>query len=90
MGLSGHQAQVQLMVAVQQAGRVDDVRLVDGVDDIPDRRLRTKHLRGIDDDVEFGPLAALDQDARHPRQAVQPWLDLIGRELPDVGLRDRV
>src|SRR5262249_34537979 len=51
---------------------------------------RAKHLRGIDVDVKLGPLAALDEHARHARQSVQARFDLVRRQLPEFGLRHRV
>ena len=40
--------------------------------------------------MELGPLATLNEDTRHARKAVEPGLDFVGRQLPEVGLRHRV
>ena len=88
--LRGDQSSEQLVVAADETGRVDDVRPVDR------RRSRSaidvfgaQHPRRIDDDVELRPLAALNQHARDAGQAVEPRLDLVAGELPEILLRTR-
>ena len=88
--LAGDQAEEQLVIAVQQARRIDDVGAVD-------RRRRCRrstsgaqHLRRIDRDVEFRPLPALDEHAGDAVQPIQPRLDVVGGQLPEIRLRHRV
>ena len=82
--LAAHQAEHQLMIALEQPGRIDHVGAADRVEDVGDRRLAPQHLRRIDGDVEFRHLPALHQHRRDAVQPVQPRLDLVGRELPEV------
>src|SRR4029079_9450576 len=84
------EAEKQLVIPVQQPGRVDDVGAVDGVDDVGDRCFCPQHLGRIHGDVELGAVSALNQHARDAGQAVQPRLDLIRRQLPQIGLRHRI
>ena len=56
----------------------------------PIRHLGPQHLRRIDGDVEFRLLPSLDQDARHASQAVEPRLDVVGGQFPEIRLRNCV
>jgi hypothetical protein len=48
------------MVGFVEAGRLDQVGLLDGVDEVGDGERGGDELGGVGDDVEFGDLAALD------------------------------
>ena len=90
MDLGRNQPEEELVVAGQQTGRIDDVRAIDGGQNIRNRHVGTQHLRGIDRHVDFRLLAPLDEDTGHPVQPVQARLELIGCQLPELRLRNLI
>ena len=78
------------MFVLEQPWRVDQIAPSDGVENHRHVELGLQELRGIETHLELGYLAALDDDRRHAVHAVEPRLELVGRELPQPRLRHRV
>ena len=85
-----HQSEVQLMVLLQQAGRVDEVGAPHRVENVGDRDACRQQLRWIRSDVEFRLLSSLHQHRRDAVEAVQARLQFVGGHRPELGLRNRV
>ena len=60
MSLRAYEAEDELMVGFVEAGRVDDVGGLDGVDEISESNTGVLQQRKIGNDVELGNLAALN------------------------------
>ena len=60
------------------------VRLM-AAENVRDRHAGAEHPRRIDGDVELRLLPALDEHAGDAAQTIQPRLDLVGRQLPELG-----
>ena len=80
--LAADQAQHQLVIVLEQARRVDQVAAADRVEEVRDGDLRLQQLRRIGLDLELRLLAALHDDRRHAGHAIQPRLEVVGRQLP--------
>ena len=87
-GLVADQREDELVIGFVEAGRLDEVGLLDGVDEVGDGERGGDELRGVGDDVEFGDLAALDGDGGDAREAIEGRLELVGGQFPEAGLRD--
>ena len=61
-GLVADEAEDELVIGFVEAGGLDEVGLLDGVDEVGDGERGGEELRGVGDDVEFGDLAALNDD----------------------------
>ncbi len=57
------------MIAAEQAGRIDQIRVIHRIENVLQRHVCPQHSRRIRDDLKFRLLAALHQNAGH---AVQP------------------
>ncbi len=90
VGLRADEAEDELVVLLVEAGRVDDVGGLDGVDEVEEGDARGLQLREVGDDVELGNLAALDGDGADAVDAVERRLERVGGELPELRLRDSV
>ena len=88
--LAGDQRQRELVIVLDQAGRIDHVGLRDRVQNAGHRHLRLQKLRGVGLDLEFGNLAALQHHHRHAVHAIEPRLDGVVGELPELRLRHGV
>ena len=88
--LPGYQCQRQLMVVLDQAGRVDHVGLGDRVENARHRHLRLEQLGGIGLDQKLGDRAALQHHHGDSIHAVQARLDRVVGKLPELRLRHRV
>ena len=78
------------MIAFEQAGRIDQVGAPHGIENIGDGHVGLEQLRGVRADLEFRLFPALHEDGGNAIQPVQARLDVIGRQLPKIGLRCRV
>ena len=78
------------MVAFQQARRIHQICALNCVENIGDGDAGREQLRGIGSYLELGFLTALDDYGGDTLQAIQPRLHLIGRHLPELGLRHGV
>src|SRR5262245_33188195 len=78
------------MVSIQQSWRFDDIRPIDGIHHFGDGDASSDHLCGFYGDVKLRLASALDQHRRNPAQTIQPGLDLVRRELPEIRLRNLV
>src|SRR5579862_7017232 len=74
MYLATDQSQHEMMVALDKAGRVDQVRASDYIQDVGDRYSRHGQTCGVRCDLEFRDTAALYHDRRHAIQPVQARL----------------
>ena len=70
------------MIAAEQARRIDQVRVIDGVQNVLQRHVRAQHSRGIGRHLKFRHLSALNQHAGDAIQPIQPRLQIIGRKFP--------
>jgi len=81
-------AEKELVVAREKPGGIDQIGAVDRIQDVLEGHAGAKHLRGIGRYLKFGNLAALNEHARDTVEAVQARLEIIGGNLPQLGLRD--
>src|SRR6185437_12596404 len=88
--LPGDQAEEELMVALDQAGGIHQVGVLHRVKDVLHGDAGGLQLSGIGGDLEFGFLAALDEDRGDAIETVEAGLQIIGRELPELVLGDAV
>ena len=88
--LRAHQAQDQLVVGRVEAGRVHDVRSVDGVDQIGDRHSRCLQQRRVGHHVKLRHLPALHQHRADAVDAIERRLQVVGGDLPELRLRNGV
>ncbi len=88
VGLRADEAEDELVVGFVEAGRVDDVGGLDGVDEVEERDAGGLQAREVGDDVELGDLAALDDDGADAGDAIERRLEVVGGELPELGLGD--
>ena len=85
--LPAHQAQNQLVIILDQSGRIDEIPAADGVQQVRNGDGGLQQFHRIRLNLEFGFLPALHHNGRDPRGAVQPRLNLVGGHFPDPGLR---
>ena len=88
--LGVHQSEVQLMVLLKQARRIDEVRTLYRVENVGDRDARSQQLRGFRRDVELGLLAALHQNSSNAIEAIEARLQLVSCHCPKLRLRNGV
>src|SRR4029077_19753659 len=88
--LSPDQSQDELMIAFKQAGRVDEVRALDRVENVSYRDARGEQPGRVGFDVKFRFLSSLNQHSRDAVQSIQAWLDVVGSKFPELSLRNRV
>ena len=89
VGLRADEAEDQLMVGFVEAGRVDDVGGLDGVDEIEERDAGGLQAGEVGDDVELGDLSALHDDGADAVDAIERRLEVVGGDLPELRLRRR-
>ncbi len=85
-----NQPQHELMIFLQQPGRIDEVRASHRLEDVGNRNPGHQQLGRIGDDMKFRLLAALHEDCRDAVQPIQARLDFIGRHFPQPGLLNGV
>ena len=85
VGLGSDEAEDELMVGFVEAGRVDDVGGLDGVDQIEEGDAGGLQQGEVGDDVELGDLAALHDDGADAGDAIERGLEVVGGELPEPG-----
>ena len=90
MDLRGDQPEEKLVISAQKTRRVDNIRVIDGVQNIGNRYLGPEHFRRIDDDMKFWNLSTLDQYGRDSRKAVQTRFDIVRGDFPKIRLRNFV
>ena len=84
------EAQDQLMIGFVEAGRVHDIRSLDCIHKIGNGDTGAGKEREVGNDVELGNLAALDSDGADAGDAIERRLQVVGGDLPQLGLRDGV
>ena len=87
--LPADQPEVELVVAFEKAGRVNQVGAPHRFEQVGNRNTRLQKLGGIGNDVKLRLLAALHNHARHAIQAVQAGLEFVRGQFPELGLRNR-
>ncbi len=88
--LSVDQPKVELMVAFEKAGRVNQVGAPHRFEEVGNRDTRLQEFGGIGDDMKLRLLATLHKNSRHAVQTVESWLKLVGGNFPKLRLWDRV
>ena len=88
--LRADEAEDELMIGFVQAGRIDDVGSLNGIDEIEEGDAGGLQPGEIGDDVELGHLAALHDDGADAGDAIQRRLQVVGGDLPEPRLRDGV
>ena len=88
--LGADEAEDELMVSFVEAGGVEQVGGVDGVDEISDGDSGEQQLGGVGGDCELGHLAALHDDGADAGEPVERRLQVVGGNLPEAILRDSV
>ena len=87
-GLSAHQPQNQLVIALDQAWRIDHVAALHRIQNGRNVDAGLNQLRGIRADLELRYAPALDDDGGDARHAVEPGLHFIGGQFPQGGGRN--
>ncbi len=85
VGLRADEAEDELMVGFVEAGRVDDVGGLDGVDEIEEGDAGVLQQGKVGNDVELGDLAALNDDGADADDAIERRFEVVGGELPELG-----
>ncbi len=73
----------ELVVGFIEAGRVDDVGGLDGVDEIEESDPSGLQPGEAGDDVELGDLSALDDDGADAGDAIERGTEVVGCQLPE-------
>ncbi len=90
MRLCSYETEDQLMICFVEAGRIDDVRRLHRVDEVEDGHASRLHAGHVWHDVKLWNLAALHRDRADAGDTIQRRLQLIGRQLPELRLRETV
>ena len=90
MNLSADQAEHQLMIVFEEAGRIDEICFSYAVENVGNRHASGNQPRGIGSDLIFGHAAALNNHGSHAIQPVQSRLDIVGGHLPNVFRGNRI
>ena len=89
--LRSDQPQKELVIAAQQAGRIDQIRMIDRVQNVLHApRARAASCAGSGRDLKFRLLPSLHEDGGDAVQPVQARLDVVGRQFPQLRLRNFV
>src|ERR1700745_2027021 len=78
------------MTVLDQAGRVDEIGTLDGVEDVWNSNSSGEKARGIRRHLKFGDAAALYDDGRNTVQSVETRLQVVGSDLPELVRRHRI
>src|SRR5580700_9495061 len=90
MYLAADQAQNELMVIFEQAGRIDEIRATNSVQNVGDGDTRGQQARGIRRNLKFRNAATLHDHCGDAIEAVEARLQVVGSNFPKIGLGDRV
>ena len=88
--LGADEAEDKLMVRFVEAGGVEQVGGVDGVDEISDGDAGEQQFGGVGGDCELRHLAALHDDGADAGEPVERRLQFVGGDLPEAVVRDGV
>src|SRR5581483_1057424 len=88
--LRRYQSEKELMVAAEQARRIDQVGVIHRIQDVLQRHVRAKHSRRVGRNLKLGLLPALNQHTGHAIEPVEPRLQIVGSQLPELRLRNLV
>src|SRR4029077_4873003 len=88
--LAADQAQNKLMIVLEQAGRIDQVRAANAIENVRDRYSRGDQARGIRSDLVFGYAAALNDDRSHSVETIDARLEVISGDFPKIVGRNPV
>jgi hypothetical protein len=88
--LPADQAQHQLVIGLDQPGRIDHVAAADGVQDVRNRDARLHQFGGVRLHFELGHLAALHDDGGDAGLPVEAGLEFVVGHLPELVLREFV
>ncbi len=90
MDLRAHQAENELMIGLVESGRFNNIRGLNRVDEIRNRDVGRSEQGKIGHHVKLGHLPTLHDHGADASDAVQRRLQVVGRNLPELGLRHRV
>ena len=88
--LAADQAENQLMIILDETGRVDEVGPADGLENIVDSDAGGEQTRRVGRYLELRNAAALHENGGNTIEPVHAWLDVVGGNFPKPVLRDRV
>ena len=88
--LRSHQAEDQLMIGFVQAGRIHDVRSLDGVYQVRNGHAGVLHQRQVWNDVKLRHLATLHDYGADALHAIQGRLQIVSGNLPKLRWRNGV
>ena len=88
--LRSDEPQDQLVVGFVKAGRIDDVRSLDGIDEVLNGDTGGEQQGGIGNDMELRHLAALHRNGTDASGTIERRLEVVCRNFPKIGLRNRV
>ena len=88
--LSIHQREIELMVLLQQTGRIDQVGSPNRVEYVGDGDAGRQQLGGIGSDMKLRLLSALHHHGGHAIETIEARLQIVGCHRPELRLRDRV
>src|SRR6266436_8257414 len=88
--LAADQAEHQLMIVLDETGRVDQIGLANGVENIVDGDTRREEARRFGRDMELWNAAPLNENRGHAIEAVDAWLEIVSGDFPKLALRKGV
>ena len=88
--LAADQAENQLMIILDETGRVDEVGPADGLENIVDGDAGGEQTRRVGRYLELRNAATLHENGGNTIEPVHAWLDVVGGNFPKPVLRDRV
>src|SRR5215475_6535901 len=71
-----------MVIAFDEAGRVDDIGAADGIENVVDGDAGGYEARGIRGNLKFGDAAALYDDRGDAVEAIHARLDVVGSDFP--------
>jgi len=81
------QSQVELVIAFEESGRIDEIRAPDRIENIGYGDVGLEQLGGVRANLEFRLFPSLHQHRGDTVQSIEAWLDVIGRHLPQIRLQ---
>src|SRR6266853_3949482 len=84
MNLAADQAEHQLVIIFEKAGRIDEIGFFYAVENVRDSNSGRDQARGIGSDLIFRDAAALHDDRGDASEAIKSWLEVVGGDFPKM------
>ena len=71
-----------MMIALDQARRIDQIRPANRVENVGHGHARDRQARGVRRDLKLGDAPTLHHHRRHTVETIEPRFDVVGRDFP--------